>query len=65
MAHWLRVGLRAWAERLVFDHRAMAGVGLHPPAVMRLWRDHQNGVRDAHTILWTILTLLQFYRNPP
>ncbi|MFO7712889.1 asparagine synthase (glutamine-hydrolyzing), partial [Desulfosarcina sp.] len=63
MARWLRGELRSWGERLLVDHQAMDELGLHPPAVMRLWRDHQAGSRDAHTILWTILILLQFYRN--
>lgn len=65
MAHWLRRALRPWAETLLRDTAAMQALGLHPPAVMRLWKGHRFGGRDAHTILWAILILLQFYRHQP
>jgi asparagine synthase (glutamine-hydrolysing) len=65
MARWLRQGLRPWAETLLRDNAGMQALGLHPQAVMRLWNGHRSGGRDAHTILWAILILLQFYRHQP
>jgi hypothetical protein len=43
----------------------MEAVGLRPAAVMSLWHGHQAGRCEAHTILWAILILLQFYRGRP
>ncbi len=65
MSRWLRRGLRPWAENLLCDKLAMEAVGLRPAAVMSLWHRHQAGRCEAHTILWTILILLQFYRSQP
>lgn len=63
MARWLRAELRPWAEALLEDGQAMQALGLEPAQVRALWRQHQEGTRQAHTCLWSILILLQFYRD--
>jgi asparagine synthase (glutamine-hydrolysing) len=65
MSRWLRRELCPWAENLLRDKPAMEAVGLRPAAVMSLWHGHQAGRCEAHTILWAILILLQFYRGRP
>jgi len=63
MARWLRGELRIWAEDLLADESSMAILGLDRVAVLDLWQKHQSGERQAHSCLWAILVLLQFYRN--
>lgn len=63
MGDWLRDPLRPWAETLLEDGAAMAALGLDAAAVRRLWQDHQRQAVQAQSCLWSILILLQFYRD--
>jgi asparagine synthase (glutamine-hydrolysing) len=63
MERWLKAELRPWAENLLADRESMEAVGLDYHAVIKLWEVHQSGTRQAHTCLWTVLILLQYYRN--
>lgn len=63
MAKWLRTDLREWAENLLRDREAFEALGLNKSIVLELWQSHLSGKRQAHTCLWTILVLLQFYQN--
>ena len=63
MAHWLRGGLRAWGESLMEDNRAFEALELDAAAVRSLWTAHQTNKLQAHTALWSVLVLLQFYKT--
>lgn len=63
MGRWLRAELRPWAEQLLQDDAAMDALGLDGGAVRQLWQQHQAGQRQAHSCLWSILILMQFYRD--
>jgi asparagine synthase (glutamine-hydrolysing) len=63
MAEWLRGGLRVWGESLLADDAAFEALGLDAQAVRSLWDAHQSNALQAHTALWSVLVLLQFYRS--
>ena len=63
MAQWLRGGLRAWGESLLADNDAFDALELNAQAVRSLWDDHQSNKLQAHTALWSVLVILQFYRS--
>ena len=63
MAQWLRGGLRTWGESLLADEEAFAALGLDMQAVRSLWDAHQSNKLEAHTALWSVLVILQFYRS--
>ena len=63
MAQWLRGGLRKWGESLLEDTEAFDALELDAQAVRSLWQAHQSNKVQAHTALWSVLVLLQFYRS--
>jgi asparagine synthase (glutamine-hydrolysing) len=63
MAQWLRSGLRGWGESLMEDDQAFDALELNAQAVRSLWKAHQNNKLQAHTALWSVLVLLQFYKS--
>ena len=63
MAQWLRGGLRKWGEDLLADDHALESLELNAQAVRSLWDAHQEKRVQAHTALWSVLVLLQFFRN--
>lgn len=63
MGHWLRHELKSWAEALLHDKHSIENLGLDNSQVQQLWREHLSEKRDHHTMLWTILVLLQFVQN--
>lgn len=63
MAQWLRGGLRAWGESMLEDNDAFKALGLDARAVKLLWAAHQANKLQAHTALWSVLVLLQFYKT--
>ena len=63
MAQWLRGGLRTWGESLMNDDQAFDALELDAQAVRSLWKAHQANRVQAHTALWSVLVLLQFYKT--
>ncbi|PUE59627.1 asparagine synthase (glutamine-hydrolyzing) [Limnohabitans curvus] len=63
MAQWLRGGLRLWGESLLKDDQAFDALELDAQAVRTLWNAHQANQLQAHTALWSVLVMLQFYRS--
>jgi len=63
MAQWLRGGLRAWGESLLADDGLFEALELDAQAVRALWAAHQSNRLQAHTALWSVLVMLQFYRS--
>lgn len=63
MAQWLRGGLRAWGERLLSDNEVFEALELDGQKVRSLWDAHQSRQLEAHTVLWSVLVILQFYRS--
>jgi len=60
MSSWLRNGLKSWATELLQSRSAMERLGLNYAGIQRLWAEHQSCRHDHHTILWTVLSLLQY-----
>lgn len=55
VAHWLRTGLRDWAETLL-DARALEEHGLLASGpVRRVWHEHLAGTHDHQSRLWSVL----------
>lgn len=63
MARWLRGGLKAWGESLLHDNQALEALGLDGTATRSLWASHQDNKLQAHTALWSVLVLVQYYRT--
>jgi asparagine synthase (glutamine-hydrolysing) len=63
MEQWLRGGLRDWGSALLENTDALDALELDAVAVRAMWNDHQSNKVQAHTILWSILVLLQFYKT--
>jgi asparagine synthase (glutamine-hydrolysing) len=63
MGSWLRQELKSWADDLLQDKDTIGSLGINNDKVQDLWREHLTEKRDHHTILWTILVLLQFAQN--
>ena len=62
LAEWLRADLRELAESLLFDSAANDG-WLEAPAVAKLWRRHQSGLRDCSRPLWAVLMFRMWQRT--
>ena len=63
MAQWLRGGLRVWGESLLSDDQAFDALELDAQAIRSLWNAHQTNQLQAHTALWSVLVMLQYYRS--
>lgn len=57
LEHWLRGGLRDWAEQLLDPARLERQGLLNVDEVRRVWREHQSGGRNWQYRLWAILML--------
>jgi asparagine synthase (glutamine-hydrolysing) len=55
VGQWLRGPLRDWAEALLDEGRLGDEGYLDVAQTRRLWREHQDGVRDWTSRLWNIL----------
>lgn len=53
LASWLRQDLKPMAESLLLDSRADAM--LDKQGIERIWKEHQSGLRNRATELWTVL----------
>ncbi len=55
IAHWLRGGLREWAESYLLAPGIGADGLLDASQIQRLWTDHQNEISDNSGVLWPVL----------
>lgn len=63
MERWLRGPLREWARERCEDPTLLAKLPLDAGAVKSLFALHQSGARDAHPLLWSVVSLLEFARR--
>jgi len=55
VGHWLRGPLRPWAEALLDEKRLLEEGYFYPKPILDRWSEHQLGVCDHTTSLWTVL----------
>jgi asparagine synthase (glutamine-hydrolysing) len=63
IGEWLRGPLKAMASELLLDGRLKDRGLFAPPAVARLWHEHQQGLRDHRHRLWSLLMLELWFRQ--
>jgi len=56
-------GLKKWGESLLEDDKTMKALELNVQGVRSLWIAHQREKLNANTALWSVLVLIQFYKN--
>ena len=57
---WLRGPLFSWASDLLNNKELFQQLPLVQSTVLDLWRLHCSGRRNAHSLLWAVLVLLDF-----
>jgi len=57
LGHWLRTGLRPWAEDLLASPRIVERGWLDESALRSAWTEHQNERRNQEYRLWSALML--------
>lgn len=63
VGQWIKGPLREWAEDLL-DPQKMAAEGLlDPEPIMRRWRGHLSGTRDATAAIWGVLMFQAWLRG--
>jgi asparagine synthase (glutamine-hydrolysing) len=63
LAAWLRGPLRAWSEDVLRGLDGAAGSLFDRAEVLRLWSEHQGGVRNWQVMLWNMLVLLTWLED--
>lgn len=59
---WLRKDLREYARGLVLDGEA-SRLYLRKSFLEKIWNEHQRGIRNRSTELWTVMMLNLWYKN--
>jgi asparagine synthase (glutamine-hydrolysing) len=62
---WLRGDLRDWAESLLAEQSLRDEGYFRVGAVRRAWDQHQTGLADHSTVLWSILAFQAWNRERP
>ena len=61
LAHWFRNDLKELASNVIFSRNQ--DVLLNESIVKRVWQEHQSGLRDRSTELWTVLMFRLWQRQ--
>ena len=61
--NWLRGDLKQWAEERLHDSALFEGIPINQSKIIELWNLHQSQKRNLHSLLWAILSLLEFCRR--
>ncbi|MGH8267969.1 MAG: asparagine synthase (glutamine-hydrolyzing) [Steroidobacteraceae bacterium] len=56
-AHWLRGELQPLAQEVLFDRQSLLAQVLDRTKLGQVWREHQDGSRDHHVLLWGLMML--------
>lgn len=60
LAQWLRKELRPWGEAALTETRLPVDGRLNRAVIRRTWQEHQQGLIDAHSRLWSVLMFQQW-----
>lgn len=63
LASWLRGPLKLWAEELINEERLTLEGYFNPVPITAMWNEHQNGTRDWHNQLWSVLMFQQWHEK--
>lgn len=62
---WLRGALKQWAEERLYDSTLFEGIPINQNKIIELWNLHQSRKRNLHSLLWAVLSLLEFFKRSP
>jgi asparagine synthase (glutamine-hydrolysing) len=62
ISEWLRKDLKEFARNLVIDGEASQNY-LNPDFTKKIWGEHQSGLRNRSTELWSIMMLNLWHQN--
>lgn len=62
---WLRGELKQWAEERLYDSALFEGIPINQSKIIELWNLHQSRKRNLHSLLWAVLSLLEFFKRNP
>jgi asparagine synthase (glutamine-hydrolysing) len=63
LPEWFRTGLKDRAESAFFDQKGGASGLIDTTGLRRMWYEHQLGIRDHATVLWSLLMFEHWARR--
>ena len=63
LGEWLRGPLKPWAEQLISKDRLDSEGFFDSDIVLRMWNEHQNGSRNWHYQIWSLLMFQSWFEK--